>query len=198
MEQKSQLKKDKISVLRQVNKQLADLQDKLDAAMPKTDTARSQNPARLQEQVDKMEFYIATTAYTPAQEREMYREVQEVRKRLKQALAEDTVWGKVRAIRGKIREARNQRKEIRKELDSLSAELDGLYKSIIAQGAKSNEQRKEQEHRRSEGRERPYRHDDLRKSREAERSEMAPYMKEMDSFVSLEDIAIVKKKVKKE
>lgn len=197
MEAKSKLKKEKISILRQVNKQLADLQKELDEAMPKDQQARSQNPARLQERVDKMEFYISTSAYTPAQEREMLRQVQEMRKELKKALADDKTWGKVREIRSKLRDARNQRKEIRKELDGLTAELDTLYKAIIAQGAKTAEKRRENEQKRTEFRERSYRREEYRKNQDAQRKEMAPYMKEVDSFVSLEDIAIVNKKEKK-
>jgi uncharacterized coiled-coil DUF342 family protein len=198
MEAKSREKKEKIALLRSANKDLSDLQAQLEQEMPKDTATRSQNPSRLQERIDKMEFYIATSAYTPAQEREMLRNVQAERAELKKALADDKTWAGVRAIRSKLREKRQQRKDIRKELDGLSAELDRLYKSIIEQGTKDVAQRKDAQKKRFEARERGARHEDDRRRRDAERQELAPYMKEMDSFVSLEDIAEVKKKKKEE
>lgn len=198
MENKSREKKEKISTLRQVNKELAELQTQLDEAMPKDIANRGQSPAMLQKKIDKMEFHIATTAYTPAQEREMLREVQDARKEMQKANADDKTWGKVREIRSKLREKRQLRKDIRKNLDALSAELDVLYKSIIAQGTKDVENRKDMYKKREESKERSFKHREFRQRKDAERKEMAPYMKEMDSFVSLEDIAEVKKKPKKE
>lgn len=194
MEQKSKLKKEKITLLREVNKELAQLQAELDEAMPKDMATRSQNPTGLQEKIDKMEFYIATCAYTPAQEKEMVRSVQVIRNELKRALADDKTWGKVREIRTKIRTSRAQRKSLRKELDELSAQLDQLYKTIIETGTK---QKKDLQQKRTNAKEYTHKKEEYRKQKEAHRKEIEPYMKEVDSFVSLEDIAIVDKRNKK-
>jgi len=197
MENKSKEKKDKISVLRAVNKELSELQTELEKNMPK-DVNRNKSPAALQKRIDKMEFHIATSAYTPAQEREMLKTITIVRKELKKAMADDKTWGKVREIRAKLREKRQKRKEIRKELDALSAELENLYKSIIAQGTKEVAHRKGMQKKRIEHKERTQKRREYAKQKEANRKEIAPYLKEVDGFVSLADIAEVKKKDKKE
>ena len=193
MEEKSRLKKGKISRLREINGLVSALQQELASSLPAQERG-GPNPRRIHESIDKLEFQIATSAYTPAQEKELIREVETLKKELNAAIKGNEGWERARKIRAELRNIRDERKAIRKELDALSAELDMLYQKIITQGTREVHKRREGEERREQGRAMAQKRDRIRKEKESYKKEMAPYMKEVDPFVSLEDIAEVKKK----
>ncbi|PIT84082.1 hypothetical protein COU37_05495 [Candidatus Micrarchaeota archaeon CG10_big_fil_rev_8_21_14_0_10_45_29] len=193
MEEKSRLKKAKISRLREINGKMSQLQQELLSALPAQERS-GPNPRKIQESMDKLEFYIATSAYTPAQEKDLIRKVDALKKELKAATKDNEGWEKARKVRAELRDMRDERRAIRKELDALSAELDSLYQKIIAQGTQEVHKRREGEARREQGRTMAHKRERIRKEKELYRKEMEPYMKEVDPFVSLEDIAEVKKK----
>jgi uncharacterized coiled-coil DUF342 family protein len=197
MEQKSAQKQKLIKELRASSSQLSQLQAELDAAMPKGGGSKM-NPGRIQERIDKLEFQIATAAYTPAQEKDLVRQVSLLKKEFDIAAKDSKEWAVVRELRQKLRNGRQERKEIRKNLDALSLELDALYSKIIEKGKQRVEDRAVRQKKREEYKEREQKREEYRKQRDAERQEIAPFMKEVDTFVSLEDIAEVKKKPAKE
>ncbi|MFH1306634.1 MAG: hypothetical protein ABIH83_03190 [Candidatus Micrarchaeota archaeon] len=200
MEQKIRDKKTLIRKLRETNNYSSQLQKELNAAFPRN-ADRKTNPAKIKEKIDRIEFQIATSAYTPAQEKELIRKVEALKKEMEKAMKNSKEWEKVREIRDKLKEKRNERNGIRKELDKISKDLDEIYKSIIERGTKSVMERGERKKKWEEATGRAKRREEIKKrkgeeriEREKQKKEMKPYMKEMNSFVSLEDIAEVKKK----
>ncbi|MFA5107952.1 MAG: hypothetical protein WC492_00250 [Candidatus Micrarchaeia archaeon] len=194
MEKKSKEKKDLISTLRQTNNEIVDIQKELDAKYPKGDSKKSSSPSRIQERIDKLEFFIATSAYTAAQEKDLIRKLDVLKKEFNAATKDSAQWVALKKLRDDLRAKRDSRKQIRKDLDAMSKELDAIYQSIIEQGTKNVEDRKNREARRDDAHFHARKREDERKYKDAQKKEMAPYMKELDSFVSLEDIAEVKKK----
>lgn len=197
MEQKSVEKQKLIKELRATSAQLMQLQKELEAQAPKEAGGRM-SPQRIQEKIDKLEFQIATAAYTPAQEKDLVRQVEILRKEFTVATKDSKEWAAANELRKQLREGRQKRKEIRKNLDALSLELDALYSKIIEKGKARAQDREIRKKKHEEYKEREHKREEYRKQRDAERQEIAPYMKEVDTFVSLEDIAEVKKKPAKE
>ncbi|MDE1798599.1 MAG: hypothetical protein KGH63_04305, partial [Candidatus Micrarchaeota archaeon] len=217
MEQKTQRKRELINTLKGMNAKLMELREELNKHAPAPVPARRTPTQRLQEQAEHMEFVIATSAYTPAQERAMLKELKAVQAKIGTAAVEQKASDQVRELRGKLRAQLEERAVVQKELDALRSELEAIYQVILKAGAERAQayakreeykarqgQREDRgERRSSEGGRGPRRfgNDDRRsfaeskrKAREEERAEMAPYMKEVDPFVSLEEIAEIKKK----
>jgi uncharacterized coiled-coil DUF342 family protein len=198
MEEKVKKKRELIKQLRDMAQEISKMQEELKEALPKDRDVRKKSPDRIKEEIEKLEFQIATSAYTPVQEKNMIRRMKTLKAEYKNAIQNNSEWKEVYAIKDKIRTKRKDRKKIKKELDSLSKELDELYKQIIAESAKNAKDRKARFERREDSTQRLKRREDYKKKKAAEKKEMEPYMKEIDSFVSLEDIAEIKKKQKEE
>jgi uncharacterized coiled-coil DUF342 family protein len=193
MEQRSAEKKALISSLRAKNSEIAELERTLAISLPK-ETAGKTSPGRIQEKLDKLEFSIATSAYTSAQEKDLVRQVSVLKKELDGAKKESGEWENAKKIRDALRARRDERRGIRETLDAISKELDELYKEIIEQGMKRAADRKMREEKKEEYEAREKKRSEKKKFAEEKRKESEPYMKEIDPFVSMEEIAEVKKK----
>ncbi len=156
-------------------------------AIPETGRPGRNSLERLAEQADRMEFAIATSAYTPAQEKALLRKMDVIRLELEQAKKEAKASGAGAEARAKLDAVRNERRALVAELQVLRKEIDAIYKQLKDLDAQRAAERTERQVRRSVG-------DEKRKAREEERKEMEPYMKEVDPFVSLEEIAEIKRK----
>ncbi len=201
MEQKTQRKRELINQLKGMNAKLMELREELNKHAPAAAPARRTPTQRLQEKAEHMEFVIGTSAYTPAQERAMLKELKLVQAQIGQASVQDKASAEVSALRAKLREQLTARAALQTELDALRSELETLYQVILKAGAERAQihaQREEHKARQGErraqdeGRRKVF--DERRKAREEEKAEMAPYMKEVDPFVSMEEIAEIKKK----
>jgi uncharacterized coiled-coil DUF342 family protein len=156
-------------------------------AVPETGRPGRNSLERLAEQADRMEFAIATSAYTPAQEKAMLRKMDVIRLELDQAKKEAQASGAGAEARAKLDSVRNERRSLVAELQVLRKEIDTIYKQLKDLDVQRAAERTERQTRRTVG-------DERRKAREDERKEMEPYMKEVDPFVSLEEIAEIKRK----
>lgn len=128
-----------------------------------------------------------------------------VKQELAQTMADKETWGQFQAARAEMRAKAEERKAVRDQLDALRGELEQTYQSILKLSAERREQFKEREarrerappsERRSGGDFRGGDFQERRRQREEERKEMEPYLKEIDPFVSMDEIAEIKKKPK--
>ncbi len=188
MQAKLQRKRTIIETLKNSNETVETLRRELMAlpVAPRS-ASRSRSPERLAEQIDRMEFQIATSAYTSKQEKDMIRELEAVQAELAAARAEVKASGDGAQVRNKLDAARDERRKLVGELQTLRKDIDSIYQQLKAADEKRAEEMAERRERRSYGEEK-------RKAREEEAKENEPYMKEVDPFVSLEEIAEIKRK----
>ncbi len=171
------------------------LHQQFDALRPQLKGTGSGSSSRLHEKAEKIEFKIATEAHTPAQERDMLKELKVVQEQLSKLKAESLVFSKADGLRTQIRDISRQRADAKAELDGLRAELETIYQKIIKLGAARAQQFNERKERREQARQRDDYRSSKRKQMDEERAEMAPYLKEShDPHVSLEEIVEIKKK----
>jgi len=156
-------------------------------SLPSTGRPGRNSAERLAEQIDRMEFAIATTASTAKLEKDMIRKLDVLRLELTTIQKEAQLSGIGAEARKKLETARNERRALVGELQTLRKEIDTIYKELKDSDAQRAQERTERTTHRSAS-------DERRKSREEERKEMEPYMKEVDPFVSLEEIAEIKRK----
>ncbi len=188
MQAKLQRKRQIIETLKTSNETIEKLRrDLIALPAPPRGSERPRSPARLAEAVDKMEFQIATSAYTPAQERDMIRTLDGMQAELAAAKKEAHASGEGAALRGKLEVSRDERRKLVGELQTLRKDIDAIYQQLKAADEKRAEEMNERRERRTFGEEK-------RKAREEEEAELEPYMKEVDPFVSLEEIAEIKRK----
>ncbi|VVB56837.1 Uncharacterised protein [uncultured archaeon] len=186
MQAKLARKREIIDKLKESNSAIEKAKQEL-MALPQTGRPGRNSPERLEEQADRLEFQIATSAYTPAQEKALIRKLDVIRLELAAAKKEFETSGIGAEARKRLSDARNERRALVGELQTLRKEIDTIYKQLKDTDAQRAAERAERQTRRSAGEER-------RKAREEERKEMEPYMKEVDPFVSLEEIAEIKRK----
>ena len=134
MESKTARKRELINQLKGMNAKLMALREELNAHAPSV-PARRTPTQRLQEQAEHMEFVIATSAYTPAQERAMLKELKVVQAKIGTAAVADQASAQARELRSKLRAALDERSLVQKELDALRSELEAIYQVILKAGA---------------------------------------------------------------
>jgi uncharacterized coiled-coil DUF342 family protein len=156
-------------------------------SLPSTGRPARNSPERLAEQIDRLEFTIATSAGNARQEKDLIRQIDALRLEMAQVKKEAEVSGIGAEARKKLETARDERRALVGELQTLRKEIDTIYKELKDSDAQRAQERTERTVHRSAS-------DERRKAREEERKEMEPYMKEVDPFVSLEEIAEIKRK----
>ncbi len=186
MQQKLARKREIIDQLKASNSAIEKAKQEL-MNLPHTGRPGKVSPERLEEQADRLEFAIATCAYTPAQEKALLRKLDVIRLELLQVKKEYEASGAGAEARKHLETARNERRALVGELQTLRKEIDTIYKELKDTDAQRAAERTDRTVRRSGN-------DERRKAREEERKEMEPYMKEVDPFVSLEEIAEIKRK----
>ncbi|MBM3229132.1 hypothetical protein FJZ26_01765 [Candidatus Parvarchaeota archaeon] len=153
---------------------------------------------RLRAQLEKIEFGIATAAYTPKMEKEMIKASREVEGKLRVAESEERVARKKKYVQDDLRFALEQQAQVEKQLAEIRPKLGTLYDRLFeikrkgdgqaAAGKKSRHGRLNAEPGSQQGgmhrQKRQFRPD----------NEMQQYMQPHDRFVTIDEICIVKKK----
>lgn len=161
---------------------------------------RGKGASRVMELVreeEKIEFSIATEAYTPKKEKELLKRLREIHIELSRHKELDAARKKVDGQRAVLRSLVSDIKSLERQLDGARAACDAKYAEVLAerkagyeQRQKSRELRKERQFQ--ELRERVH----SEKKREYD-SEMSKYMKDYDDTVSMNEICVFEKKEKK-
>ncbi len=205
MEEKQKLKHELIDQLRARNEQIAKIREAIQAIEPPQRDNGKDSPARISKSIDALDFQISTSAFTPAQEKELLRRMQILKTQLAEATKHDKTNVKLDEQYTLLRAELEARTSLRKQISAIGDELEALYQTIIREGAEHAKKRKEIGEKRDEAHVRHQEFESRRKERadrtrhrEEERKELEPYMKAHDPFVSLEEIAEIKKKPQKE
>lgn len=209
MEELEAKKRELVSKIRQVNTELREKRQHIASLLPNIRGKGKMSGRRLVEEVEGIEFQISTTAFTPAQEKSLIKRLKKAKEELDAAMKVDGVREKLDAARVEISALDRQYLEIDGQIKAVRAELDTLYKDILSKNRQAFEQRQHarEERQRQDGerRQRNEREEGFRRMRSErdsrrseERKEMEPFMKEVDPFVSLEEIAEIKRKPKQE
>jgi len=147
-------------------------------------------PAEIEGRIDEIEFQIATSAYTPARERELLKSVDKERKLLSESKA---LYSQHEAFVSKRREFEAADKEIREaesRLDALRLQMSSLHMQIVKAGEDSRAQNAREKFERAQ---RQY-----REKKRAERTrEAEPFLDKGEIPVSLLDAAIMTKEDRK-
>lgn len=170
---------------------------------------------RLMEEAERLEFSIATEAYTPKKEKDLIKRLREIKKELSKHKELEAAQKKVDEARNELHSIMSEIKSLERQLASCRAACEAKYSEILAerksayearvkkreQKAQKYEQEKREAHQRHE-QEKHRRFEELRqrvrheKKREYD-DEMAKYMKKHDDTVSMDEIVQIEKKEKK-
>ncbi len=136
----------------------------------------------------KLHFKVSTQAFTAAKEKELVKKIEEIEKKLPAALEVERARKKLKLVKGDIEEAEKRIAEIDEELKKMREELKELYTKLnnLQYSSETNKRKRRRRKRRDKNGklEEDYEEDE----------EFDNYMKEVDEFISLEDIAIIEKK----
>lgn len=198
-------KRELIEKIRGANTQLRQKREEIIKLVPALRGKAWVSGKKTRTEVDDIEFEIATRAYTPAQERLMLKRLKKAQEEMDQAIKLDGVRDKVEVARKELEGFEKARNDIATELDKTRAELDTVYKEVLAKNrenySKMQEKREGERRQRDDRRDRERSHQRFERGRrenaerrKEEMKEIEPYMKKHDDFVSLEEIAEIKKK----
>ena len=151
---------------------------------------------RMKAEVEKIEFQISTSAYTPAQEKQLIKRLAGAQKVLADAMKVDGVREKLDAAKAQADVLSAEYYAVDGSLKRVRGELERLYTAIIEKNKESYQQARKARQDERNRREEEARRATVAHRRKEERSENEPYMKEVDPFVSLEEIAEIKRKPK--
>ncbi len=193
-----------IEKLKQKNPQVAQARKKLAEAIPAVRGKGASQVMRLVEEEEKLEFLIATEAYTPKKEKDMLKRMREIRLELSRHKELDEARKKVDAGRSLLRGLMSEIRSLEQELAEARNACDAKYAEVL-------QERKSAYERRQRGREarqlqeeeaRQHRFDDLRRRVREEKhreedAEAQKYMKDYDDTVSMDEICVIEKKEKK-
>lgn len=185
MEEKTKQKIQFLKELKSLNSQIKIKREEISKKIPKG--KENTNPDLISKKIEKLEFYISTAAYTPAQEREIIRKIEELKKQLKSSLENQKEWDEIKKLKNEIKEMDKKKKALKTELTAIISELDELYKKIINFATKRKKEKQKW----------------AKQKKEREEEETSNYSKAIDSdnqtdhYITLEDILKINQKQQK-
>jgi uncharacterized coiled-coil DUF342 family protein len=153
-------------------------------------SSRLPSPEDIKRRIDEIEFQIATSAYTPARERELIKECEKERNLLAESNA---LYSKFAAFDSKRKEfgaADSAAQEIESKLDALRSQMSLLHVEIVEAGDASRKQKAREYEKQAQKQYRERKRSE--RSREAE-----PFLDKGEIEVSLLDAAIMSKEDRK-
>ena len=163
-------------------------------------TIRGKGASRVMELVreeEKIEFSIATEAYTPKKEKELLKRLREIHIELSRHKELDAARKKVDEQRTVLRSLVSDIKSLERSLDGARAACDAKYAEVLAERKAGYEQRQKSREQRKERQFQELRERTRAESKREYDNEMSKYMKDYDDTVSMDEICIFEKKEKK-
>jgi hypothetical protein len=159
----------------------------------------------LMEEAEKIEFSIATEAYTPKKEKDLLKHLRQIKIELSKHKELEAAQKKVDAARKALHSLMSEIRSLEHELASCRAACEAKYGEILAERKSAYEsrvkRREEHAHKREQDQHRRYEELQTRVRQERKKEyddEIGKYMKKHDDTVSLEEIVKIEKKDKKE
>ncbi|MCX8162979.1 MAG: hypothetical protein N3D10_00290 [Candidatus Micrarchaeota archaeon] len=140
MENKTKQKIEILKELRKVNLQIKKLREELQR---KTPSDKKADPDLIAKKIEKLEFYISTSAFTAAQEKEAIKKIEQLKKELEENMKNKEEWEAIKKLKAELKEQISRKNEIKKKLGNIIGELDEIYKKIIAYSSKAKVQKKQ-------------------------------------------------------
>jgi len=187
-----------IEQLKAKNPLVIALRKKIAEAIPAIRGKGASHTLKLAEEAERIEFSIATEAYTPKKEKELIKRLRDIRQELGKHKEIDEARRKVESCRRELHTLLLEIKKLEQELAEARAQCDMAYAEVLAERKAAYEQRQKQ---REERRKRAY--EDLKQRvREEKRkqyeAEIKPYLKNYGDTVSMDEIVEIERKPKKE
>lgn len=204
-----------IEQLKAKNPSVLESRKKVAALIPQIRGKGAPKTIRLIEEAERLEFSIATEAYTPAKEKDLLKRLRQIKIELSHHKELEIVQKAMEhertilsSLLSEIRSLEHQLSEARKECDAKYSEVLSERKSAYESRQKAREQHHNAQERRKEQFEHQNREEEFhsrqkeyRQKKESfrreEQEDMAKYMKDYDDTVSLEEIVQIEKKEKR-
>ncbi|MCX8197738.1 MAG: hypothetical protein N3F07_00885 [Candidatus Micrarchaeota archaeon] len=182
-----------IEQLKEKNPKLAEARKQIASLLPSLKGKGAGKAVELMREEERIEFSIATEAYTPKQERELLKRLRAIRAELSQHKELDAIRKQVEEKRAEVRALASEIKELEKKLAEARAACDAKYAEVLAERKAAYEKRQ-----RERAQKRQERLSSLLEARKRKREkEMAKYMKAFDDTVSMDEIVQIERKEKK-
>jgi uncharacterized coiled-coil DUF342 family protein len=186
-----------IEQLKAKNPQLGEARREVAELIPSIRGKGSGRAMELVREEERIEFSIATEAYTPKKEKELLKRLREIRTELSQHKELDAARKKVDEKRAAMRTLVSEIRELERKLSEARAACDAKYAEVLAERKEAFAQRQRgREQKRHEQQETRRRFKQTERKREYD-DEMSKYMKEYDDTVSMDEIVQIERKEKK-
>ncbi|MCX8194530.1 MAG: hypothetical protein N3G22_00255 [Candidatus Micrarchaeota archaeon] len=186
-----------IDLLKQKNPLVAEARKKIASLLPIVRSAGASHTLRLAAEAERIEFSIATSAYTPKKEKELLKRLRQIRQEIERHKDIDSARRQIEEERKKLRELLKEVRQLEGQLADLRAKCEKTYAEVLAERKAAYEERKrrreELQKRRIEELKRKVR-EEKKKQYEAE---IQPYLKNYDDTVSMSEIVEIEEKGKK-
>ncbi|VVB98977.1 Uncharacterised protein [uncultured archaeon] len=194
-----------IDQLKSKNPLVLESRKKISAIIPSIRGKGAPQAIRLIEEAERLEFSIATEAYTPAKEKELIKRLREIKHELSKHKELEAAQKAVDAERSALHSLISEIKALEKELFETRAACEAKYQEVLGERKANYENRtnnrEERFHQHEEQKHRQYEElkQRVRQERKKEYDEdMGKYMKDYDDTVSMEEIVQIEKKEKKQ
>ncbi|MEM4348429.1 MAG: hypothetical protein QXN37_02565 [Candidatus Anstonellaceae archaeon] len=148
---------------------------------------------RLIAEVERLEFAIATEAYTPKKEKEMIKKIKELNEQIAKNKEVDELRNKFHEQRRMLKEIVAEIKALEHELASVRKACDQKYAEVLAERKEAQERRKQEQQKRLEQLKQRVKEENER----LRKKQLSKYMGNYEDTVTLDQIAIIEKKEKK-
>lgn len=205
-----------IESLKQKNPLVLASRKKIAAIIPSVRGKGASQAIHLMGEAEKIEFSIATEAYTPKKEKDLIKRLREIKKELSKHKELEAAQKKVDAERSILRGVMYEIKSLEQELAACRTACEQKYNEILAERKSAYESRVKKREEKAQKYEQETQqvrqhHEQVKQKRFAELrervhhekkreydDEMAKYMKKHDDTVSMDEIVQIEKKEKKE
>ncbi|MCX6770271.1 MAG: hypothetical protein NT051_06410 [Candidatus Micrarchaeota archaeon] len=191
-------RQDILNKLKEKNPLVLEARRKISQILPALRGSGSGHTMGLIREAERLEFSIATEAYTPKKEKELIKQLREIRTELSKHKELDAARKKIDAERAILDSLLSEIKTLENSLLNVRKECDVAYSEVLAERKAAYEQRprmrEEPRHERPEGGRRFGREE---KKRHSPDDDMEKYAKDYDDTVSMDEICVIEKKEKK-
>ena len=190
-------RQDILNKLKEKNPLVLEARRKISQILPALRGSGSGHTMGLIREAERLEFSIATEAYTPKKEKELIKQLREIRTELSKHKELDAARKKIDAERAILDSLLSEIKALENSLLNVRKECDVAYAEVLAERKAAYEQRPRT--REEPRRERP---EGRRFGREEKKhydpdDDMEKYAKDYDDTVSMDEICVIEKKEKK-
>jgi uncharacterized coiled-coil DUF342 family protein len=168
LEEALKKRKELVDQLKVKNKQVAELKKEISLIFPKLKKAGSNKVLRLMKQEEEIEFLISTEAHTPKQEKELLQKLKEIKAEISKYKEAENLKNLLDKKKRALKEVISEIKSLESELSKVRKECNLKYSEVVAERKAAFEEKR--------------------------RKKIEKQLEKAKGFITLEDVAIIKKK----